>query len=229
VTEQEADVGRGAEAGIEDLGLDGAVIVLEGSINPAIFTPAWLQSEGLAGAEDVEKADVKFIDANLSRFDIGHCRVEARRDRVTVASGKALETYRPLADFVQGILEVLVHTPIKGIAMSRVVHSRLPEGRWEALAKSLIASDTWGKVLDDPGLETLTVVSRKADGATIEASVEASRLVPGGMYAVATRRVQWPDPMHTGRGARDALDALEQWSDWLEEANALLAKLRALS
>jgi len=213
---------------VEDLGLDGAVIVLEGSINPAIFTPGWLQSEELAGPEDVKNADVKFIDSNLSRFDIAHCRVEARRDRVTVASGKAMETYRPLADFVKGILGVLVHTPIQAIAMSRVVHSPLPDGRWDELSKALIAADAWGKVLDDPHLETLTLVSKRLDRASIEASIEPSRLLPGGMYAVVTRHVDWPDPKDTGRGARDAIDALEQWSDWVGEANAILAAMRDL-
>jgi hypothetical protein len=214
---------------VEDFGWDGAVIVLEGSINPAIFTPGWLRSEDLAGDEDVENADIKFIDAYLSRFDIAHCRVEARRDRVTVASGKAMETYRPLADFVKGILRVLVHTPIQAIAMSRVVHSQLPDGRWDEVARTLIAADSWSRVLDDPALETLSLVSKRPDGSTIEASIEESRLVPGGMYTVVTRRIDWPNPADTGRGARDALDALEQWSDWVGEANAILAAIRELS
>src|SRR4051812_48054965 len=98
--------------------LETAVIVFEGQINPAIFTLAWLSTENLIDRKEAAQANVRFMDPELSRFDVSHFRVEARRDRVTVASVKALETYWPVKDFQEGIFETLPHTPIHAMAMS---------------------------------------------------------------------------------------------------------------
>lgn len=208
-----------------------AVIVFEGFINPAIFTLMWMTKMDIVDEEEAKSADVRFMDPELSRFDVSHYRVEARRDRVTVASAKALETFWPVKDFVEGIFEALPHTPIGAISMSKAVHTKVAGEDFAALSEALIGTSAWSGALDAPRLEVLAVRADRDDDRPgwVEVTVEPSQQVAGGAYIVATERLEFADPIENLRGARDALDALaDRWGPWLDRADEIIATLRSL-
>jgi hypothetical protein len=203
------------------------VIVFEGSINPAIITTNWLFNQHLVSQQEAQEASVRFMDDDFSRFDVSHFRIEARRDRITVAPTKALETFLPVADFMKGIFQVLIHTPIRAVAISKVVHADL-EGRWEDLNDKLAAPIEWGRILGKPRVQVLSVASEAGPGAPrVEVTIEPSQFKPGGAYVVATERTDFPDFQDDDRpGARRAVARLEErWEPWLEEADAIINEI----
>lgn len=201
------------------------VVVFEGYINPAIFTVRWLTRENLVSEKEAEAATVRFMDADLSRFDVADFRVEVRRDRVTVAAAKALDDYTPVREFVQGIFEVLPHTPVHKSSMSKAIHTPLPPGGWQSLEKQLVADAPW---LTERRLQVLSLTGRRDDDrpGAVEVTVEPSQHVDGGAYIVATERADFPEvkPPHEERlGARPALEVLaERWDPWQQRSDEII-------
>jgi len=208
-----------------------AVIVFEGSINPAIITTRWLSAQDLISPEEAEAANVRFMDADFSRFDVSHFRVEARRDRITVASTKALEVYGPVQDFARGIFDVLIHTPISAVAISKVAHIALPGNGWTQLNKQLLGPGRWDRVVTRPDVKVLTVEGfGDGGGTTIEVTIEQSQHVRDGVYIVATERSEFPEAVEENHGARLALRALaRRWDPWLAEADGIIEQIVEMS
>lgn len=210
--------------------LEGAVIVLEGSINPAIFSQWWLAAQDIVDEGEAQQAKVHFMDSDLSRFDVSHFRVEARRDRVTVASAKSLASYHPLEDFVRGIFGTLVHTPIRTVTMSKAMHAPLGDDGWTELVGQLVPP-VWGAVVAKPGLGVITITGEREDDwpGAIEVTVEPSQFIEDGVYIVAADRVELPDP---GKGRGDARKALaviqDRWTPWMTKADEIFASIMDL-
>lgn len=208
-----------------------AIIVFEGSINPAIISAQWLSAQKLVDPKEAAAANIRFMDPDFSRFDVSHFRIEARHDRITVAPTKALETYDPVQDFVQGIFEVLNHTPIDAVAISKVVHAGLPAGGWVRLNERLLGPANWAEIVPDPTLKLLSITSAGAEeNAVIEVTVEQSQHIHGGIYVVATERTTIPNAFEENRGAREALDILgRRWDPWLAQADRMIEQIVAMA
>lgn len=205
------------------------VITFEGAINPAIITTNWLFNQHLVSQQEAQEARIRFMDDDFSRFDVSHFRIEARRDRITVAPTKALETFLPVADFVKGIFEVLIHTPVRAVAISKVVHAAL-DGRWDRLNDRLVAPAATMGIPGEPKLQVLTVSTERTEGtARLEVTVEPSQFKPGGAYIVATERTNFSVQSEQEDGARQAVATLERrWQPWLEEADAIISRIVTL-
>lgn len=209
-----------------------AVVVLEGQINPAIITVDWLVSQNLVSRGAMRKADIRFMDPDLSRFDVAHFRVEVRRDRITIASSGDLESFHPVGDFASGIFEVLRHTPVTALSMSKAIHLTLPpENGWDKL-KEKATGVALTQLLVEPDLRRLTLTGLRDDNrpGAIEVTIERDTEPGYGVYIVATERMTFGDPGPAGRGAIEALAAIEgRWDVWLSRADEIVASIAALA
>lgn len=209
---------------------ESAIIIFEGSINPAIITTRWLAAVDLVDPTEADAAHVRFMDADFSRFDVSHFRVEARRDRLTVGSTKSLETFDPIKDFVEGIFEVLIHTPITAVSLNRLVHMVVRNG-WASLSRQLLDADSWASVLMEPSLSRMTLSGKGwSDHAQVEVTIEESQYLSEAIYVVATDRTDLLQDAANSVGAEAALTTLrERWQPWLRESEAIISHIGGLA
>jgi hypothetical protein len=207
--------------------LEGAVLVLSGSFNPAIFHPGWLVSVGLASQQEGELAKVKHADSVLSRFEIRGVGVDVRPDQLTVASIEATipET---IVDLAVGMLRLLPHSVANAVGMSRTVHAGTPE-TFAALEAHLDAARVLAETFEVEGLKRLEVQGRLPDeDHTFTLAVEPSEFADYGVYVVATKSLSRPEGAEDGATwAADAIDAA--WFTWMADAQGLIGSVLGLT
>jgi hypothetical protein len=213
--------------------LEGAVIVLEGSINPAIFNPAWLLAVGLVNEKEATSVDPRFIDPELSRFQIAGKAIEARRDQLTVASTPDLPSFHAIGDFAQEMLTLLPHTPIFAIGMNRVLHQPMSGSTFRTLSELLAPPDIWNStgLLAAPSIQTITMTEPGDDSGSIEMTVEPSTVVTPGVYVIATRKFRASKTtLERNPGAEWARAQIaEHWHPWIERGGEAIKSLVALA
>jgi hypothetical protein len=101
--------------------LDRTAAVLVGNLNPAIFTPAWFQLNGVISPEDAAGATVHVIHPELAQFDMGvfNIMVDTQKFMVSCTTTHH-EMTRDLIIATFGA--VLMHTPISAIGINREIH-----------------------------------------------------------------------------------------------------------
>ena len=208
---------------------EGAVLVLGGSFNPAIYHPAWMARVGLATLDDAANARINFHDPVLSRFEIAEVAIEVRSDQITAASVEGSSVFEAIGEVTIGMLEVLPHAPVWSIGMNRVVHARLPKSGFDHLASRLSSTQTWRGLLEAPRLTTITVEgTRPNQEGVVSVTVEPSDLEAGGAYVVATQRLVNPDK-RDGQGAEWGHQAISQaWLPWMAESDGLITAVLSL-
>ena len=171
--------------------IDGAHIVLLGSFNPAILTPAWFAHRGLlpAGVEESAKLIVAHPDATA--FDAEWLELRARQDRFL--AGTTRSPHIRIRDLVLRVFgEHLEHTPIKAFGINRVVHFRLSgASARDRVGRTLAPTSVWGawSVALEPdgergGMTSLTMTqmnpAERPRGGRIGVTVEPSSRVGNG-------------------------------------------------
>lgn len=166
------------------------IIVLVGSLNAAIFHPAWFVANNLLSKNDLEGAEVEIIHPEIAAFKIGdwlHIRVEPNRF--------IAETTEPpfvrLSDLVVRTFgEALIHTPISQMGINRRVHFSVgDEETRDKIGKKLAPQDAWGEWASDiagknpekhGGMISITMRQLDLDDREtghVQAKVEPSRLI----------------------------------------------------
>lgn len=159
-------------------------IVLIGSFNPKIFQPAWFGSQGLIQKQEAEAAEIEIIHPDIAIFRLDWLRVEVIRERFIVRTTQ--EAFDPIIrDLVLGTFDLLRFTPIKKIGINREIHFQMEsEEKWHSAGHTLVPKELWNKVLESPGLFSLTVDgNRNRDGLKgfIHVKVDPSSKVPMGI------------------------------------------------
>ena len=75
--------------------IENVSVVLIGSLNPAIFHPAWFAREGLIQQEEADRADVRIVSPDVSVFSIGWLVVEVTLDRFAARTSQ-VQNLEPL-------------------------------------------------------------------------------------------------------------------------------------
>lgn len=142
---------------------DSASIVLLGSFNPGIFHPAWFQKQGLLPEIETEAAKIELISNDFAIFTIAWLRIEATGDKF-VAKTLDESKFDPLRDLVVGTFRLLDQTPVIKIGMNREVSFELSSNeQWHAVGHMLAPKCIWHKYVDEPGMKSLTIESRRDD------------------------------------------------------------------
>jgi len=166
--------------------IEGVNIVLLGSLNPAIFHPAWFAREKLIQLEEAERADIKIVSPEVSVFSIGWLALEVTLDRFAARTTQ-IQHLEPLRDLVLGTFSLLRHTPVKQMGINRLAHFRSPsEDEWHKLGHRLAPKEPWAGLLEKPGMRRVSMLGQRPDQyrGRITVSVEPSVILkPGfGVY-----------------------------------------------
>lgn len=142
-----------------------ASIVLVGSFNPAIFHPEWLSKHGLIPDDDLDMANVEFVNHDLSKFSLAWLSFEVIRNKL-VASTIDPSKFEPLRDLIISVFDILDHTPIKNMGMNlNVDYAIEKEEVWHKIGDILAPKEVWKKTLPEGriGLTRISVQTERND------------------------------------------------------------------
>jgi hypothetical protein len=173
--------------------IDGAVIVLLGSFNPAIFHPAWLAHHKLIRQEESDSATVRVVLPQISDFTAGWLTLQVTTERLAASTDDASK-FQPLSDVVCGMFTMLEHVPATAVGFNRTMHYKLPtEQKYKAFGDMLAPKPPWQAHLSEPGLLTQTMRGKRsgASSAHVHFKVETSvRVKPYGVYFESTEHFE---------------------------------------
>lgn len=123
--------------------IHGASIVVVGTFNPTIFSPAWLAMNGVVTQQEMAAAEIAVIHADLSQFSINPISVHVTQDRFQAECTQ--EPFARLLDFVQSIFTILRHTPVSQVGINYQIHFLTPNVEQRtALGRALAPLEPWG-------------------------------------------------------------------------------------
>jgi hypothetical protein len=207
-----------------NLEIEGASIVLLGSLNPAIFQPFWLAKHNLISEADAKDAEVHIVHPEVSALGLGAgLELEVSRERFTAATANPA-SFLPLRDLVLGVLNVLEHTPLTQMGLNYLAHYRAPsEAAWHELGHALAPKERWSHLVEKPGLRSLLMMGKLAESpnATLFVKVEPSQRVTPGVFIEATEDLRF-DERSTAPFARTLG---ERWQPSLTDAKRIANEL----
>lgn len=119
-------------------------IVLVGSFNPAIFTPAWFELHGLLPEGASEIAKVEVVHPQATSFTAEWLILNVIPERFSVETVQAPEV-RVLDLTVRTFKEHLSHTPVKTFGINRSVHFRVRSlAERDQIGRTLAPVGPWG-------------------------------------------------------------------------------------
>ena len=168
------------------LAVDQAAIVIKGAFNPAIFSPAWLQHQGLVGDREVDAGAVEIISRDVSVFSLDWLRVQITPDALLLSTSVLEETER-MRDAVIGVIEALPHTPIVALGMNRSVHFEVSDAeKWHSLGDWLIPKSDWQSIVRLPATKALSIIGLRPEddqyGGSVTLQIEPSAQIEFGIY-----------------------------------------------
>lgn len=118
-------------------------MVLLGSLNPAIFTPAWFAMHGLLAGGLAANAKVDVVTPQLAVFSTEWMTLSVDQDRFVC--GTTQEPYVRVHDLVvRTFKEYLPHTPLRSFGINKQVHFRLADSATRRrLGHRLAPIDPW--------------------------------------------------------------------------------------
>ena len=175
--------------------IDGVSVILVGSFNPAIFTPAWFDLHGLLLDPIADSADIAVAHKQMTMFSADWLRLEVTPDQFHVETVQA--PHVRVHDLVLRVFgEHLHHTPLTAFGINRNVHFRVgnPAAR-DQLGRILAPVEPWGPWGQELGLDgehggmtslTMTQVDPEGrpEGGQINVKVEPSVRVGNGRAGV---------------------------------------------
>ena len=144
--------------------IDGIDIVLPGSFNPAIPTPAWFALHDILPKSTAEKADLKAAHDHPTAFSTDWIRIQITPNRFQAATRLA-PNVRARDLVVRVFKEHPSQTPIRAIGINREVHSReLGATARDRMGRRRAPVEPWGQIVEkfDPdgdrnGMASLTM------------------------------------------------------------------------
>jgi len=123
----------------------GSSIVVLGNFNPPIFTPNWLNKNGLIGDGDVEfaeKAASLAITPDLSRFETEWFRLQVLAEQFSLTSKGALTPL--LKDLAMSIFTIVDHTPVSAIGINFEANYKLSSAdELHKIGDTLVPKNIW--------------------------------------------------------------------------------------
>jgi len=159
-----SDADRPALAGVERV-RTGLHLVVDGHLNPMIFSPTWFQREGLMREEEVEYANERLkAEPSFVAFQTQHISLVVSQNNLELFSNnEGLEL--TIRDLLLNVFTLLRHTPLTTLTIARSAHIAFIRGGRDAGLKpnwpALACFDAFEDHLDSP---ELTDVSFRSHG-----------------------------------------------------------------
>ena len=133
--------------------IDGVSIVLLGSFNPAIFTPAWFALHGLLPKGVADSAELAVAHQQVTSFVADWLRLEVTPDRFQVETVQA--PHIRVHDLAMRVFEEhLPHTPLTAFGINRNVHFQVENvAARDRLGRTLAPVEPWGTWGQELGLD----------------------------------------------------------------------------
>jgi hypothetical protein len=164
--------------------IDGAMIVMIGSFNPAIFQPRWLATQTLIRPEEAENAKITLIRPEVADFSTDWFQLQVVQSRLSLSSQDPRH-YGPLRDLATAIFTILPHTPITLLGLNRYFHHPMSSiEAWHGIGHKLAPKHPWTSIMEDPGLLSMTMQGRMAPSneGVFRIKIEPSAQVKYGVY-----------------------------------------------
>ena len=174
---------------------DGVAVVLRGSFNPAIFTPAWFVLHELLPASAADPETLKVAHPQVTQFSFDWLALRVTTDLFVAESAQA--PHIRACDLVLRVFkEHLYHTPLRLMGINRTVHvpvSSLAE--LDRIGRALAPVAPWGRYIEEleldgtsGGMTTLRMSQlqpkSRPPGSEINITVGPSSLIGGGRVGV---------------------------------------------
>jgi hypothetical protein len=138
-------------------------VVFIGKFNPAIFQPLWFSSESLIRKSEGEEARIELIHPDATIFSLDWIRIEALRDKIIFRSLQD-ENEEIIADLIIGTFRLLRHSPIFKMGINKEIQfTAEDEKAWHKIGDTLAPKDVWNKIVNKPGMNSLTMESRRSE------------------------------------------------------------------
>ena len=175
--------------------IDGVSVILVGSFNPAIFTPAWFDLHGLLPERIADSADLAVAHKQMTMFNADWLRLEVTPDQFHAETVQA--PHVRIHDLVLRVFgEHLHHTPLTAFGLNRNVHFQVGSlAARDQLGRILAPMEPWGAWRQELGLDgeqggmtslTMTQVDPEGRpaGGRVNVKVEPSARIGNGRTGV---------------------------------------------
>jgi hypothetical protein len=202
--------------------IQGLNIILLGDFNPKIFQPAWFGAQNLIRPSEAEAAKIEIVNPEISIFSVDWLQIQITRDRCTFATIQEAY-YEPLYDLCLSTFKLLKHTPIRIIGINRWAHypKRTLE-EWHTIGHKLAPKDLWNTILQEPGMQSLTIQAKREDKykGYIRVTVEPSAKIPIGVFINVNDHYIADEPVE---GCEKIIDILEaSFGQSMKKANEIM-------
>ena len=178
--------------------ISGINIVLVGSFNPSILTPAWFELHGLLPPGTGETATLHVAHRQVATFEADWLLLDVNANQFIASTTQ--EPFIRVRDLVVRVFaEQLSHTPINAMGINRDVHFKVRNAAERMnIGRALAPLDPWGQLgrdleLDNEraGMTSLTMSQYPGGAATsggqLNITVEPSRRIADKSLGVYVR------------------------------------------
>ncbi|MDE0459948.1 MAG: hypothetical protein OXI15_21875 [Chromatiales bacterium] len=222
--------------------ISGTSIVLVGSFNPAIFTPAWFELHGLLPDGASEIAEVEVVHPQATSFTAEWLILNVIPERFSVETVQAPDV-RVLDLVVRTFKEHLSHTPLTTLGINRSVHFRVRSmAERDRIGRTLAPVEPWGAWREElgsdgmhGGMTSLTMSQidpeGRPKGGRINVKVEPSARIGDGRTGVFVNvNDHYAGDDGQPRGAEGAIGLLEEnFEVSIDRSNRLIDHIMSLA
>lgn len=208
---------------------EGLDVVIVGAFNPAILHPEWFLHQGLIEEEDAAKAEVNVVSTEATDVQFAGLQFICVSDRLTVSTSNISHASR-MQDLLLQIFSLLGHIPVKACGINAWVHYSVTDVEyWHKVGNILAPKDLiWRDVLEQPGMQSLTVKSPRAGefAGEMNITVEPSRKFHPGIFVRSNYHYSVPaDKLHSGSANQLIAFWKSDWERALEGARRVSEKI----
>lgn len=130
----------------------GSSIVAVGAFNPAIFSPEWLERNGLIGAQDAEavrQSSSYIVTHQVSVMETDWFALQILENQFSLTSKDALSP--AIKDLAVGILSLVPQTPVSAVGLNFFGHYRIAtEDEYHKIGDVFAPKEIWNELFPDP-------------------------------------------------------------------------------